>query len=186
MREMLVSPWSDIRQGIRQLASARAFSVPAVSGLALAIAATTAVFSVLNATMLHSLGFTGNDRIVAIWSTETKQGQQQVEACYDDLVHWRAKNGIFESVAIASSVNLDTPLLGEGPPQQVDGTTVSGSFFRVLGARAARGRLIEDKDDVPNAPIRVVISHRLWETRFGGAPDIGRDARYGREMTPLR
>ena len=70
------------------------------------------MFSALNATMLHSLGFTGNDRIVAVWSTESKQGQQQVEACYDDLVHWRAKNGIFESVAIASSVNLDTRLLG--------------------------------------------------------------------------
>lgn len=172
--------FADLRHSIRQLVSTPSFTVPAVTGLGLAIAATTAVFSIVNATMLHSLGFTGKDRIVAIWSTDAKRGQKHVEACYGDLVDWRKQTDIFDGVALASSVNLDFPIHGDSAPQQVDGSTVSGDFFRLLGAKAAIGRLLTGDDDQPNAPMRVVISHRLWQSRFGADPGIaGRQIRGG-------
>jgi hypothetical protein len=126
------------------------------------------------------LGFTDVQRIVAIWSTDTKRGQKQVEACYADLVDWSSQTSVLDGVALASSVNLDFPITGDGPPRQVDGSTVSGSFFRLLGAKAAMGRLLTEKDDQPNAPLRIVISHRLWQTHFGGDPSIiGRQVRGG-------
>jgi putative ABC transport system permease protein len=167
----------DLRHGMRQLTQARGFSVPAVAGLALGIAATTAVFSIVHATLLRSSGVTDAGRVVALWETEPQRGQKQVEVCYADLQDWRKETGLFENVAIASSVNLDVPLF-DGEPQQVDATTVSGAFFSLLGTKAAMGRLLTEEDDRPGAPLRLVISHRLWRTRYGADPNVvGRSVR---------
>jgi putative ABC transport system permease protein len=175
---MIPGFFGDLAGSIRRLARHRAFTLPAVAGLALGIGSTTAVFSVVNTMLLRSMGFTKTDRLVAVWATDVKRGQKHVEVCYQDLLDWRGEKGLFEEVALASSVNLDFPIAGDGPPQQVDATTVSGNFFRVMGATPAAGRLFTDEDDIPGAPARVVISHRLWSTRYGGRPDIvGRQVR---------
>ncbi len=161
----------DLRHGLRQLAHAPAFSVPAIAGLALGIAATTAVFSILHATLLRPNGIVDPERVVSLWSTDPQRGQKQVEICYADLQDWQKEAALFDGVAVASSVNLDVPLF-DGEPQQVDATTVSGAFFRLLGARAALGQLLSDEDDRPGAPLRLVISNRLWRTRYGADPKI--------------
>src|SRR4051812_11415206 len=152
----------------RRLIRTPAFSVPAIAGLAIGIGATTAVFSVVSAMLLQSMGFDEPSRIVALWQTDEPHAQKQVEVSYNDLIEWRKAKDTFADVALASSVNLEFPLFGTSQPERVDGTTVTGNFFRVLGATPLAGRFFTDDDDRPGAPFRVVLSYPLWKTRFGG------------------
>ncbi|MEO8663158.1 MAG: ABC transporter permease [Bryobacteraceae bacterium] len=153
---------------LRQLLRSPSFTVPSVAGLALAIGASTAVFSVFAAMLLHSLGFQEVGRLVALWQSDNAHGQQYVEVSWADYQAWRSAGDVIEDVALASSVNLDFPLFAGGEPEHVDGTTVTGSFFRVLGATPLAGRFFTDEDDLPGAPVRVVLSHSLWKSHFGG------------------
>jgi putative ABC transport system permease protein len=167
---------------IRQLARSRSFTIPAICGLALGIGATTAIFSVYYTLLLSSLGFQDVDRLVSLWPTDLQHGQQHVEVSLEDQREWRKRANLLEDVAIASSVNLDFTLTGSGAPQQVESTIVSGSFFNVLGAKPALGRLLQEEDDQANTTKRAVISHRLWQTRFGGQQSVvGTQMRSGTE-----
>lgn len=166
----------------RQLLRSRTFTLPAVLGLALGIAAATVIFSVYHTLLLGSMGFADVSKLVSLWPTDPQHEQQHVEVCYADLLEWRKRASLLEDAALASSVNLDFTLNGSGAPQQVESTIVTGNFFRLLGATPAAGRLLRDDDDLPNAPKRVVISHRLWTTRYGAQPQIvGTQLRSGAE-----
>lgn len=153
---------------LRQLARAPGFTLPVVLGLALAIGATTAVFSVFSALLIRSLGVTGAERLVALWRADEAHGQKRVELSYRDLAEWRKAGDVISGLALASSVNLDLTLFLGDAPEQVDSTTVTGNYFRVLGATPLAGRLLTEDDDRPNAPLRAVLSYRLWRTRFHG------------------
>ena len=178
----MTSGWlGDLRHGLRQLVRTRTFTIPAVLGLAVGIGAGVSVFSVFDAMLLRSMGFRDTRRIVSLWLTDPRHGQDHVEVSYADLLDWRKQTAVFEGVALASSVNLDFPITaGTGEPRQVDGTIVSGSFFQVLGAVPALGRLLTEDDDRPGATARAVLSNRLWRSEFGGDPNIiGRQIRSG-------
>src|SRR6266481_2785257 len=172
--------WREAIHCARQLAKTRAFTLPAVAGLALGIGATTSIFSVYHTLLLRSMGFQDLGRLVSLWPTDVQRSQKQVEVCYAELLEWRKRVSLLEDVGLASSVNLDLALTGTGQPQQVESTIVSGNFFRLLGAKPAAGRLLRDEDDVSNSPPRAVISHHLWQTRFGGDLGVvGRQLRSG-------
>ncbi len=156
----------------RQLLRSPRFTWPAFTGLALGLAAATIIFSVYHALLLGSLGFGDLPRLVSLWPTDPQHRQQHVEVCFADWMEWRKRAPLLEDAALASSVNLDFRLNGDGPPQQVESTIVTGNFFRLLGAQPAAGRLLREEDDVPKAPNRIVISHRLWRTRYGAQPGI--------------
>src|SRR5437016_9693499 len=115
---------------LRQLARIPAFTIPVVAGLAFAIGATTAVFSVFSAMLLKSIGFHDAGQLAAVWRADEAHGQKSVEVSYSDLVEWRKARDTVAELALASSINLDFPLAADGPPEYVDGTTVTGNFFR--------------------------------------------------------
>ncbi|HEV8146836.1 MAG TPA: ABC transporter permease [Bryobacteraceae bacterium] len=170
----------ELRHATRQLLRAPAFSLPAILALALGIGASTAIFSVFHAMLLRSMGFHDSGSLVSLWLTDAKRGQKNVEAAYGDLLDWQKQAQLFDNVALFSSVNLDFPLFAGGEPEHVDGTTVTGNFFRTLGATPLAGRFFTDGDDRPGEPQRVVLSHRLWITRFGGDYGVvGRQFRIG-------
>ena len=164
----------------RTLTKRPAFSVPCIAGLAIGIAAASAVFSAFSAVELASMGFRDPGRIAAIWLTDPLHGQQQVELSFGDWQTWQQAQDRVADVALASSVNLDFIIYSADVPEHVDGTTVTGNFFRVLGARPLAGRFLADGDDQPGAPVRVVLSDRLWRTRFhADYGTIGRQIRLG-------
>jgi len=164
----------------RTLTSRPAFSVPCIAGLAIGIAAASAVFSAFSAVELGSMGFDKPNQIAAVWLTDPAHGQEQVELSYGDWLAWRRARERTADVALASSVNLDFTIYSGNLPEHVDGTTVTGNFFDVLGARPLAGRFLTADDDQPGAPTRVVLSHKLWRTRFGGDFKlIGREIRLG-------
>jgi putative ABC transport system permease protein len=165
---------------LRPLLRTPTFTYPVIAGLAIAIGATTAVFSVFSAMLLRPLGLRDPQRVVALWRTDPAHGQKSVEVSYRDYAEWRKATDAVEDVALASSVNLDFPLLVNGEPEHVEGTTVTGNFFRVLGATPIVGRLLKDEDDRPGAPANAVLSHSLWQSRFGSDPGVvGRQVRLG-------
>jgi putative ABC transport system permease protein len=151
-----------------------------IAGLAIAIGATTAVFSVFSAMLLRPLGLDEPKRTVAVWRSDEAHGQKRVEVSFRDYVEWNKATESVEEVALASSVNLDFPLVVGTQPEHVDGTIVTGNFFRALGVKAFAGRLFTDEDDRAGAPARVVLSYGLWQSRFGGDYNaIGREIRLG-------
>ncbi|HLJ45123.1 MAG TPA: ABC transporter permease [Bryobacteraceae bacterium] len=170
---------------LRQLGRAPGFTLPVVAGLALAVGASTAVFSVFSAMLIRSLGFADAHRLVSLWRADEEHGQKRVELSYRDLIEWSKAGDVLEGMALVSSVNLDLTLYAGDRPEQVDSTTVSGACFRVLGARPFAGRLLTEDDDRPAAPPRLVLSYRLWRSRFGGDFGIiGRQVRVsGGEVT---
>ena len=129
---------------LRPLLRTPTFTLPVVAGLAIAIGATTAVFSVFSAMLLRPLGLREPARVVAVWRADEGHGQTRVEVSYRDYVEWRKASDVVEDVALASSVNLDFPLFAGGEPEHVDGTTVTGNFFQTLGASAFAGRLFTE------------------------------------------
>jgi predicted permease len=179
--------WQDLRYAARMLRKQPGFAAAAVLTLALGIGANTAIFSLVNATLLQRLPVSGRDRLVYV-----HRGNVGGVFSYPLYVALRDANHGFDGFAawsgMAASLNTDpfdrlgaAPSVsrGDSAPDIVNGAIVTGNFFDVLGITAGRGRLLSPSDDVtPGAHPVAVISHDLWQTHFGGSPDIvGRDVR---------
>ena len=164
----------DVRYGLRVLWGSPGFTLVAVAVLALGVGATAAIFSVVNAVLLRPLPFDEADRLVFL--TERNTQQDGVSLSWPDFTDWRAQNRVFEKVA---AYNRDSyNLTGGGEPERLLAAQVSADLFHVLRVNAARGRVFADEDDRPGAAPVVVISHGLWQRRFGGDPAI-----VGRQVT---
>lgn len=141
-----------------------ALAIPAIAGLIVGIGASTAVFSAFRAIEFESMGLRDPARLAAIWLQDVPHNHPQVELSYGD---WRPLHNVAD-VALASSVNLDFTIYRDGRPEHIDGSTVSGNFFSVLGAKPLAGRFLEPADDQPGAPVRLVLSYQTFQSRFAG------------------
>jgi putative ABC transport system permease protein len=170
MRDLL----PELRHALRMLWKHRGFTAVAVFTLALGIAASTAIFSVINAVLLVPLPFEQPERLAVLWTK--REGEPRESVSPPDFLAWREAGTAFESLAAFSSVSFN--LAGEGPPERLRGVSVSTHFFDVLGVGAALGTTFR-ADPAGQAPWQVVVlSHELWLRRFGGDPHvIGRTVR---------
>src|SRR5688572_28431 len=158
--------WQDLRYAARTLRQQPAFALAAILTLALGIGANTAIFTVVNATLLQRLPVPDRDRLVYL--QREKNGGVFPYPMYTAL---RDGTQAFEGVAAWSgfAASLNT---GDGADRTL-GYLVTGNFFDVLGLAADRGRLLNSGDDVtPGGHPVVVISRELWQTRFAGRADI--------------
>jgi predicted permease len=156
----------DLHYGLRSLLKRPGFTAVAVLTLALGIGANSAIFSVINATLMQPLPVTDPNRLVYVFP-----GQPGAVFSYPDYAEFRDQNQVFEGLiawgGISASLNSDDQT------DQVTGAIVTGNYFNVLGVRAAMGRVITpDEDKTPGAHPVAVISDGLWRTRFGGDPKI--------------
>jgi predicted permease len=160
----------DVRLAARAIATSRSVSVPAILSLALAIGATTSVFSVVNALLLRPLPVAAPDRLLTVTSAFAidrgfPAGAGWSHAMWEAL---RQRSAPFEGVLAWTPQRF---AIGTGPDAEtVDGVFGSGGFFATLGVPAAVGRTFTVKDDDAGEPV-AVISHRLWRRRFGGSAD---------------
>ena len=164
---MLESLWRDLRHGWRLMRRAPAFSAVAVLTLALAIGANTAVFSLVNAVLLRPLPFPDADRLVVITESLPALGFPVLPfgaPDYDDYVRMQRS---FETTALYQNNRYD--ISGAGEAERTTAARVSASLFAVLGVAPALGRTFTADEDRPGSAV-VVISHGLWQRRFGGAP----------------
>jgi len=105
-----------------------------------------------------------------LWQTFPKQGWPEVPFSAADFVDYREQNRGFEQVA---AIYLDKPdynLTGQGEPERVYGMAVSANLFALLGTRSELGRVFVSGDGQPGHEHVAVLSHRLWQRRFGADP----------------
>ena len=161
---------NDLRFAFRQLLRNPGFTAVAVLTLALGIGANTAIFSAVDAVLIRPLPYADADRLVMVWNDNTRQtGTRKFFSTPPEWHEWRRHNTVFTD--IAASQPGDASLSNDGEPEQLPARKVSANFWSVLGTQPLLGRVFTEDEDVRGAPV-VVISHGLWQRRFGGARDV--------------
>jgi putative ABC transport system permease protein len=164
----------DLRYAVRSLRGKPGFTAIAVATLALGIGGSTAIFSLTSAVLLARPPLRDPDRLVTIWENASKMGFPRNDLSPATYAALRDQARSFEGLAAVAEEAFT--LTGDGEPQKVEARRVPASFFGVLGVAPALGRAIGPDDDRPGAPHVAVISHGLWQRRFGGDGGIiGRD-----------
>jgi putative ABC transport system permease protein len=160
----------DLRYGARMLLKNPGFTSIAVLTLALGIGANSAIFSVLNAVLWQRLPYKAPERLVIVWETIPKTGLTENTPAPFNYYAWREQSQVFENLA-AWQIQLEN-LTGAGEPEQIPGQGVSASFFPLLGVEPMLGRSFLPEEDRGGNHHVVMLSHGLWERRFGGDPKI--------------
>jgi predicted permease len=161
---------NDVRYAARMAWKSRVVTLVAVASLAAGIGANSAVFSLVNAILLRPRAVATPDRLVELYSGDRQQPYQT--SSYPSYLDFRDNNGVFSGLA-AYGVAFQFKLLGPTDVEQVWGEVVSGNYFDVLGVRLELGRaFLAEEDRVPNRNPVVVISHSLWQRRFGADPGV--------------
>src|SRR5690348_8315205 len=153
----------DIRYAFRLLTKSPGFTLIAVLTIALGIGASTAVFSVIDATLLRPLPYREPDRIVMLW----RKAPPSVNIGYSEVPWNRADFLDFaRATSTLSAVGAFKPdsfnLTGSGQPLQLNGLRATAGFFRALGVDAAIGRTYTDDEDQPGRQPVVILSDALW------------------------
>ena len=161
--------FADLRYALRLLRKAPVFTIAAIGTLALGIGANTTIFSLVQAVLLRPLPYEDPDRIVMIWEDATAAGFPRNTPAPGNFNDWRAANRSFRDMAAATFAGANLTM--DGPPDQVLGRSVTPNFFDVLGVRPILGRSFTPSDDRPGENV-VIISHALWQRRYGGDPGI--------------
>lgn len=164
--------FTDVRYALRTLRRNPALAVTAVGTLALGIGATAAIFTAVSAVLLRPLPFADPDALVAVWEKNPDRDWYQVNAAPANMFDWKEQVEGFEDVAGYPSSTNQITLTGDGAPLLLQGATVTGNFFSVLGVPAALGRTFTDAETWATGVSIAVISHRLWTEQFGADPAI--------------
>ena len=161
----------DLRYALREMRRSAAFTVLAVSSLAVGIGAVTTTFSVVDAFMLRGLPVHNPERLVAFSTADSPSWGSWP---YPSFLRWRDSPDRRFEVAAASDVSLhDVPLRGSETPAQVRVSLVSANYFRVMGVDVTPGTAMAGMDrSAPGAAAVAVISEAFWERWFGRTPDI--------------
>jgi hypothetical protein len=160
----------DLKYGIRLLLKTPAFTVTAALSLALGIGANTTIFTLVNAVLLNPLPVEQPSRLASVFTADARNQQFGGVTPISDLNFrdYRDRNAVFSGMTAYLGVPLSITG-GTGEPQQVFGELVTGSFFDVLGVKALLGRtFLPEEDRTPGSHLVVVLSHNLWQMRFGG------------------
>jgi len=158
----------DVRYGARALWKGRGFTLTAVATLALGIGASAVMFSVVNGVLLRPLPYSEPERVAMLWTVDPARGLREGGASYPTFTDWRTQSHSFADMAIWRDVAGN--LTGSGSPERVSGALVSANLFPLLGVPARLGRTFTPDDEAQRAQI-VILSHRLWQRRFGGSMD---------------
>jgi len=162
----------DIRNAFRVLFRSRGFAVAAIVMLALGIGANTAIFSVLRASSLRGSPLPDPDRLTMIWTTPAGDPQSNEGARIVEYFAWRDQNRTFDAVGtmLDWSSTVDSDRNGE-PAERLSGARFSASAFRALNVQPQLGRFFTPEEDtVGFGDGVVVISDRLWRTKFAADP----------------
>ena len=182
-----VSWFHDLRQdvlyGWRMLRVNPGFTVVAILSLAIGIGANTAILSVMDAVMRAGLPIPNDDRLVVVRTFRTDNPQQETHALLDDYFAWRDANRSFSAMGMGLGNQADFGADGDtAPAQRIQGQAVTGGLLAALSVQPIVGRVftVSESDIGPPSPV-IVISHRLWQQRFGLRADIlGQTARLDR------
>ncbi len=175
----MASLWQDLRYGVRILVKSPGFTVSVIIALALGIGVNTAIFSVVNAVLLRALPYENAGRLLVIYGGGARDAVIDAPLSYPDFVDYKNGAQTLEHVAAYSKSGTFISA-GSGEPERVWGAEVSAELFPLLGVNPLLGRFFTIEEDQPGGPSVVVLSHGLWQNRFGSDPDlVGREIKMG-------
>ncbi|MDP3909411.1 MAG: ABC transporter permease [Gemmatimonadales bacterium] len=161
---------NDLRYAIRQLATRPGFTAAAVLTLALGIGATTAMYSVVRGVLLEPLPYERPEQLVALWTRYLPQSGQdipQFPLSPPEMIDYREQSRLMQDVVPYGM--LQRTLSGaDQAPERVRVGFLGAGMFELLGVRAAVGRTFAPEEEAPGVAPVAVLSHRLWQGRFGG------------------
>ncbi len=162
----------DFRYAVRRLRNSPGFSAAAIATLALAIGANAATFSFVNGLLLRHLPYPDPDRIVRVLEKRPDGAPNSISTL--NYLDWTNQNTVFEF--IAAEAGWRAVLTGGSEPVLIRGARASAHYFDIFGVKAAKGRTFRPDEDQPGNDRVVLLSHSLWEKRFGAdSAIVGRD-----------
>ncbi len=164
----------DLRYAFRTLRKSPRFTVTATVALAFGIGANVAIFSMVDALLLHPLQMRDSARVVEVWEEASWMGFPQNTPAPANMLDWKQRNHVFTDMA-ATRGDLRA-ITGDGQPQQVEVTLMTANLFPLLGIAPILGRGISPQEDEAGGTNVALLSHRIWMERYGGdARIVGRD-----------
>jgi putative ABC transport system permease protein len=160
--------YNDLRFAARMLLKNPGFTAVAVLTLALGIGVNTAIFSVVDSVLLKPLPYERPGQLVQLW--EAPSPGKRNSASPGAFLDWREHGTTFESLSLRQNTAMN--LTGVGEPERLSGLAMSASGLQILRARPLLGRTFAPDEDQPGKDKVVVLSHGLWQRRFGGETDI--------------
>ncbi len=160
----------DVRYAFRGMRKNPGFASTAALSLALGIGANTAIFTVVNAVLLKPLPFPQPERLVQIWESRPSKGYFRNVVNPFNFLDWREHTRSFEDMAAVQG--LTTNLTGFGDPLALAGMQVSPQYFSILRVAPRLGRAFTAQEGQPGHDKVVILSHGLWQSRFGGDPSV--------------
>ena len=164
----------DLKYAVRMLGRSPGFAFIAIATMALGIGATTAIYSVIDATLLHPLPYPNPAELVRIQDDLPGVGAHDIGI---SVPEWRdlQSSGIFQSVSV-SGTGADVNLTGSAQPERLSFKHVTPNYFAVFGVDAQLGRTFDPHDATPGFNLEAVISDGLWRREFGADPHIRRQS----------
>ncbi len=161
--------WQDLRYAFRQLAASPGFASVVILTIALGVGATTAIYSVVDATLLHPLPYQQPEQLVRIENDFPGVGARDV---YLSVPEWKdfEHSGIFQYVAPERSGSVN--VTGSSQPSRIQFKSVAANYFALLDVKPELGRVFDPNDPAPGFNLEVVISDGLWKRDFGADPNI--------------
>jgi predicted permease len=160
----------DLRYAARGFAKNPGFTLTAVVSLAIGIGATTAIFSVLSALLLHPLPYKDAERLAILWNRSP--GLNITQDWFSPAQYFDIKNGHRGFAEVAIAIGGNDNLTGDGEPERIGTIHVSSNLLAMLGAEPALGRLFVKEEDAPGAAATAVLSYGTWQRRYGGDAHI--------------
>ena len=160
----------DLRYAVRVLLRSPGFSFIVIATMALGVGATTAIYSVIDATLLHPLPYPNPTELIHVEDDLPGTGAKDVGISIPEFRDLQS-SGIFQSVALASH-GANTNLTGGAEPERLSFKLVTPNYFAVLGVGAQLGHTFDPRDVTPGFNLQVVISDGLWRREFGADPNV--------------
>ncbi len=160
--------FQDLRYGVRMLLKHKGFTSIVVLTLALGIGANTAIFTIVDAALLRGLPYQDSERLVQVWETRRLGEIKQMDASYPDYLDWSQATDVLAGLCGYTGWDGSFTLTGRAEPERIEGARVTANFFAVLGIAPLVGRTFLPDEDRPQAERTVILSHGLWQRRWGG------------------
>lgn len=161
----------DVSFSVRVLLKNHGFTIVVVLILALGIGANTAIFSFANGILLRPLPYPQSDRLVVLDETALKRGVTSMSVSYPNFLDWREQNRVFEDIGTYFGTTRFS-LSGRGEPVEFRGSYISHGLFEILRVSPELGRTFTPEEDRLNQDDVVILSHDLWQSTFGGDPNV--------------
>ncbi len=161
--------WQDLKYGLRALNRSRGLITLAVLSLAIGIGANSAIFSVVDVFMLRPLPYPDSHELHTVWVSNQERDWGQVSFSAPDFLDLKERS---ESMDLMAGHGGIFNLSGDFEAERLRGSYVTPGFFTVLGVSPAQGRGFTAQEGVPGNEQVAVITHELWQRRFGADPDL--------------